>query len=156
MRKTAFFKALLHQLHYQNPSMYFKHLHQCFQQRCFLLPELWWSSGSVSALISQHTRWSACPSSAYLRSFSWAFVLKKGSWSWFFFILYRVYFYLYGQPAHRLSREDCSESSVPQGLHRLHVGHEGEVPLWRLQMVERCHNCNKGKSPTSSFKMCQY
>lgn len=158
-KQLLLFKALLHQLHYQNPWIYFKHLHQCFQHcNCKMSRGLYYYQScddpvGLSLLwISQHTRWSACTCPSYLRSFSWAFVLKKGSWSCcFFFILYRVYFYLYSQPAHRLSGEDCSESGVPQGLHRLHVGHEGEVPLWRLQMVEWCHNCNKGKRSNIQF-----
>lgn len=63
-------------------------------------------------------------------------------------------FILKGRPAHRLSSEDRSEASVPQRLNRLHVGHEGEIPLWRLQMVEGCHHCNRyneGQRSTIQF-----
>lgn len=38
--------------------------------------------------------------------------------------------------AHRWSSEDCRKASVPQRLDRFHMRHQGEIPLWRLQVVE--------------------
>ena len=87
LERLHFFKALLHQLHYQNPWIYLKSLHQCFQHcnykmsRGLKYNQNYDGPVGLSLLwISQHTKWSLCtnPSSAYLRSFSWAFILKNG------------------------------------------------------------------------------